>query len=93
MKSIIILILVLLFILYLYREFKMRFGYEIDKDIKILEILIFLLSIYTFLSGKWWINILILILIIALIIAPRKFVNSFRKDFNKLGDLLKAQKK
>lgn len=42
MKSIIILILVLLFILYLYREFKMRFGYEIDKDIKILEILIYL---------------------------------------------------
>ncbi|WP_300385022.1 hypothetical protein [Clostridium sp.] len=92
MKSIIILILVLLFVLYLYREFQLRFGYEIDKDTKILEILIFLLSIYAFISRKWWINILVLILIIALIISPRKFINPFRKIYNKFTNLYKKQK-
>ena len=92
MKQIIILILALLFTLYLYRKFQLRFAYQIDKDIKILQILIFLLSIYAFFSGKWWINILVLILIIALITSPNKFVNLFRKAFNNLGNLFKIQK-
>lgn len=93
MRSIIILILFVLFILYLYREYQLRFGYEMDKDIKILEILIFLLSIFAFISGKWWVNLLAFILIITLIIYPlSKFLNSFRKISSKLMNLLKNKK-
>lgn len=92
MKQIIILILILSFILYLNGEFQLRFGDKRENYIKILEVLTFLLAVIAAISRKWWICILVFIMLLVLVISPSRFFNFFRKFFNKLGNLFKRQK-
>lgn len=92
MKQIIILILIFSFILYLYGEFQLRFGNKRDNYIKILEVLTFLLTIVAIISRKWWICILVFIMLLVLVISPSRVFNFLRKAFNKLKDLFEGQK-
>lgn len=75
MDTTIILSLLILSIIYIVRLYKMKFKYEKRREVKILQLVIFNISVIAVITGLWDLFLLVFILILALIFLPKKFRN------------------
>jgi len=73
MDTIIILTLLILSIIYMIRLYKMKFKYEKRLTVKVLQLVIFNISIIAVITGLWSLFTIVLILIFILLFLPKKF--------------------
>lgn len=86
MEWIIITLIIILSLFYISDITIRKFKYEDRKDIKLLQIIIFTLSLFGFITGTLIFLIpVIVILIIILATSPKKFLKLFRIALNRYG--------